>query len=77
MDGTLLGSGETAAHLAAAHGQTEVLCLLLSGGADPSALDEDGLSPVHAAAAAGHAPALWALLGSSRCDKRPSDLRAH
>ncbi len=63
------GFGETL-HVACSHGRAETARLLLRAGADPTALDEDGLAPVDLARRGGHADVvelLLLLLGRRRC----------
>jgi ankyrin repeat protein len=43
-------SGRTALHVAATHGRTEIVRLLLQKGADPNARDQDGSAPIDEAA---------------------------
>ena len=53
---------QSALHVAAESGQTEVCSLLLAAKADPAATDECDRTPLHVAAAAGHATTSKILL---------------
>lgn len=57
-----LQNGETAAHIAAGHGQLEVLTLLQKHGANLQKMDEQGDTPLMFAAKSGHSDALRFLL---------------
>jgi len=57
-----LQNGETAAHIAAGHGQLEVLTLLQKHGANLQKADEQGDTPLMSAAKSGHSDALRFLL---------------
>ena len=57
--------GETALHLAACKGHTELLAVLLSAGADALRLSEVSVSPLHLAARYGHTECCRLLL--ARC----------
>jgi uncharacterized protein len=56
--------GRTPLHYAAADGKVEEVIRLLSGGANPSAQDDDGWSPLHFAAQAVSPGATEALLAA-------------
>lgn len=55
--------GWTPLHQAAAHGQTEIVRLLLEQGADTQALSADGRTPLQMAQEGGHEPAAELLRG--------------
>lgn len=55
-------NGETAAHIAARHGQLEVLTRLQKHGANLQKVDERGDTPLMSAAKSGHSDALRFLL---------------
>lgn len=55
-------NGETALHVAAAHGHTECVLVLLDAGADADARSWLGMTPLHYAASAGHLDTVRALL---------------
>mmetsp|Transcript_15873 Transcript_15873/g.49646 ORF Transcript_15873/g.49646 Transcript_15873/m.49646 type:complete len:382 (-) Transcript_15873:1905-3050(-) len=54
--------GRTALHWSAHHGHTSVVTLLLAHGADCFAMDHEGWSPLHRAAAAGRSPCVKLLV---------------
>ena len=54
-------SGRTALLLATLHGQTKAVKMLLGRGADPNAADAQGITPLQAALAGGHAAIVAAL----------------
>jgi hypothetical protein len=54
--------GRSALHWSAHHGHTSVVTLLLSHGADCFAMDHEGWSPLHRAAAAGRSPCVKLLV---------------
>lgn len=70
--------GQTALHLAAAAGMTEIVVALLSAGADPDARETvtpmtgNGSSPLHLAANSGHVECVRALL-NGRADPNCTD----
>src|SRR5438094_2700213 len=57
-------SGSTPLHFAAAHGQLEVVKLLLAAKADVRAVTSHGNSPLHRAAREGHADIVELLLAN-------------
>lgn len=57
-------TGATALHVASAKGYTKVLGLLLAGRADVDKQDNDGWTPLHAAAYWGQKEAITMLVGS-------------
>ncbi|XAR61262.1 hypothetical protein NMG60_11034909 [Bertholletia excelsa] len=57
--------GQTALHVAAIRGHTEVIQFLVSIGADADIVDCNGWTPLHCAAAEGHGEAVEILLKSS------------
>ena len=56
--------GRSVVHIAACHGQTEVIRLLLQCGGDPNRANPNGNTAVHTAAANGHTDAIQLLLQS-------------
>ncbi|CAH9087000.1 unnamed protein product [Cuscuta europaea] len=50
----ITAGGATPLHIAADNGSPEIIKTLLQGGADPNAVDEDGLKPIQVAAAKGN-----------------------
>ena len=56
------GKGASSIHIAAIFGHTEIVELLLDGGADPNQADKEGSTPIHAAAFFTHEKILLSLL---------------
>lgn len=65
--------GQTALMLAASHGRFKMVKLLLQGGSDVNAQDEDGSSALMCAVEHGHADIVQCLLAQPGCDPNLAD----
>lgn len=59
--------GMTGVHLAAFHGYIDSLRILLEGGAEPNAVDEEGETPLHTACTGGSIQCATILLEYGKC----------
>lgn len=60
--------GMTGVHLAAFHGYIDSLRILLEGGAEPNAVDDEGETPLHTACTGGSIQCATILLEYGKCD---------